>query len=402
MANPFEHFTADAIAAATGCPRENVAENWPRIVEQLTHAGINERPVQVGLIGTVAIESASTFAPVEEAFWLSPAARQAEYERRNYGGGPAYHGRGFIQVTHLSNYRSLGPKIAALWGTDPNQPDFDLVGNPDAMLNPDLSAAAAAIYFRDTRALPTPSWPAGYSLIDACRATDWEWIRRLVYGGRDQAGEQRLARIAGALGASQPDPQPGTLTYNPDLPPELQVQDWACSIRATTWVLKSLGVNIDAGTLQDEMVPGRVTPELGLLDARGYGIAETIKAHLDPSHHDRVHVFESISWDELRSLAGQGPIALGGRRFGVAGHWVSVRRPGDGDSLEIMNPAPGYTGVGHTLTRQQFDQRGPFSAVWVNTAGASVPEPGPTPPTRAQELIAELERLTAELKSLVA
>jgi hypothetical protein len=34
---------------------------WPKIVEQLDHCGINDRATQVAAIGTIAIETASTF-----------------------------------------------------------------------------------------------------------------------------------------------------------------------------------------------------------------------------------------------------------------------------------------------------------------------------------------------------
>jgi hypothetical protein len=280
---------------------------------------------------------------------------------------------------------------------------------PDTFPGADVTEAAGVHYYDVEHAARVASrqlkgkWngdPSDDGLLRAMYLYNWPGGGGRPYTSDHEANYRRgLSEATAILGTTQPSPAPVIPTYNPDTPPERQVQSWACAIRATTWVLKSLGVNIDAGTLQDEMVPGRVTPELGLLDARGYGIAETIKAHIPTAWHDRVHVFDSISWDELRSLAGQGPIALGGRAWY---HWTAVRQANADGTLALANPAPGYKGVGDTLSRGQWDALGPFSAVWVNAAGAAVPEPGPTPPTRAQELIANIERDLAELKALVA
>jgi hypothetical protein len=54
--------------------------------------------------------------------------------------------------------------------------------------------------------------------------------------------------------------EPATMTYDPETPPERQVQGWACSIRTATWMLKSLGGTLDAGAVQDLMVPQYVSP----------------------------------------------------------------------------------------------------------------------------------------------
>ena len=55
------------------------------------------------------------------------------------------------------------------------------------------------------------------------------------------------------------------LTYHPDTPVEKQNLPWTCSIRTTTWLLKSVRKNIDQGQhidaedLHDIMVPELVT-----------------------------------------------------------------------------------------------------------------------------------------------
>lgn len=185
------------------------------------------------------------------------------------------------------------------------------------------------------------------------------------------------------------------LVYNPSTPPERQVQSWVCSIRATAWTLKSLGLPVDIGALQDEMSPKYVTPEVGLLDGRGYGIAEVLKAHVPAEWGDRVHVFEAISWPELWSLAGKGPIALG---LHGAYHWINVASQQSDGSLAAPNPSPKYPDVapiGDTLTQDEFNRWGPESAVWINAA----PGAG-DPPTTASVTRADFDAALAPLLAL--
>lgn len=190
-------------------------------------------------------------------------------------------------------------------------------------------------------------------------------------------------------------PIQGALIYNPAQPPERQVQDWVCSIRATAWMLKSLGLPVDIGALQDEMSPRYVTPEVGLLDGTGAGIAEVLRAHLPADWAPRVHVFERISWPELWSLAGQGPIALG---LHGAYHWLDVaQQRADGD-LDAPNPAPKYPAaapIGDALSAAEVTAWGPASAVFVNAQAAPADPPAPVPPSPMTK--GEIEAVIATL-----
>jgi hypothetical protein len=190
-------------------------------------------------------------------------------------------------------------------------------------------------------------------------------------------------------------PVAGALIYNPSQPPERQIADWVCSIRATAWMLKSLGLPVDIGALQDEMSPTYVTPEVGLLDGTGAGIAEVLKAHLPAEWAGRVTVFERISWPELWSLAGTGPVALG---LHGAYHWINVaQQRADGD-LDSPNPAPKYPAaapIGDILSSSEVTAWGPASAVWVNAASVPVPPPPVAPaPLTQSEIEAVIETLT--------
>ena len=70
-------------------------------------------------------ETASTMQPVREAYWLSEAWRKA-----NLSYYP-YYGRGFVQLTHKTNYQNADTKLG-LGGT--------LVANLDRALELDIAA----------------------------------------------------------------------------------------------------------------------------------------------------------------------------------------------------------------------------------------------------------------------
>lgn len=345
-ADPYQFWSAQQIAAASGCPPESVPLNWPGIVAALDALGISDRPTQVAAIGTIAIETASTFAPVREAFWLDE-----EWRRANLRYYPFY-GRGYIQLTWEDGYTSAGAALG-----------LDMESNPDLALDPIVAAQVLAWYFN--------THGGGPLIPEAARRGDWTEVRRLVQGGAD--GLDRLIAIATALGDTVIDT---VLQYNPDQPPERQVQDYACSIRTLTWMLKSIGVNIDAGTLQDEMVPDFVTPAVGLLDGRGNGLATVMRRHVPDSV--TVNVVWAPSWDDLLAVAGDGPVGIGS---GALYHWLAVADIINATTVKTANPAPNYppgAPLGDTLTRDQFNQYAPWAMVTGTLSSAPVSPPAPS------------------------
>lgn len=174
--DPWQFWTAEQIAAATGCPAAAVAGHWPVIHYALDELAIADTPVQIAAIATTAIETASTFRPIHE-FQPWPD---------HYGGGSRYHGRGYIQLTHDYNYRTFGAKPRI---------DRDLVADPDLALDPSVAAWVLAWYFKDR------------SVAQSARDNDWTAVRRKVQGGT--AGLDRLVQIVGALRAAPPAPPAG-------------------------------------------------------------------------------------------------------------------------------------------------------------------------------------------------
>jgi predicted chitinase len=169
--NPWAHWDAATIASVCKVPQANVEEHWPRICAALAERGIDDRLVQAAAIATVAIETASTFKPVREAFWLSE-----DWRRANLGRYYPYYGRGEIQLTWQENYANFG-----------NQIGVDLVADPDRALDSEISGQVLALYF-DQR-----------GVADAAMERAWGEVRRRVQGGH--VGLDRLLVIVNALRA---------------------------------------------------------------------------------------------------------------------------------------------------------------------------------------------------------
>lgn len=174
-------FSPELVAAASQCPLANVQRSWPVLYKVMLEYGIGDPLNCVGVIGTVAKETASTFLPVKEAYWLSPAAAEAWYkntrEHAPYSGGWWFYGRGFIQTTHDYNYRRVQEKTG-----------LPTVANPDLLLEPLAASHALCIYWQDR------------DISSMCQRRDWAAVRRAVYGGADADGAARMARIAQVLG----------------------------------------------------------------------------------------------------------------------------------------------------------------------------------------------------------
>ncbi len=170
-AHPYRLWTLETISDATRCPEAAVALNWPLVLEALTERGVGDRLVCEAALGTIGVETAHTFFPVREAYWLPESWRAANL--RYY----PYYGRGYVQLTWESNYQKYGDIIGV-----------NLVGNPDMAMIPKVAAQALTEYFIEA------------DVVSAARASDWAEVRRRVQGA--YAGLDELLRCVHILEAN--------------------------------------------------------------------------------------------------------------------------------------------------------------------------------------------------------
>lgn len=431
-----EHFwTFQQIATASDSLVENVREHWTATCEQLQHAARSLRPelndpvvlraVELGMIGTFAVETGPLrdyrFTPVREAYWLDVQRGYEwaeEYRRTNRPSSQyfPFYGRGKVQRTWEEAYAAVGPQIAALWGADPNDPTFDLVTNRDNLLQRDMSAASDAIFFATTRALPTASYPDGYSLVEACVDRDYEWIRRLVQGGT--AGLDHLTQVMDALDPPSAPPIEETVpqpVYNPHYPVIPQNRSFDCSETSLLFELRAHGRQTTDAWLETRMIAdGIMTPEWGLSDATGKGLAAfgnhyyggmtTPGYTFGEQSEDLGYRFRAfgtsgapVSFDEIAGVAdGSVGVMAGGRNWY---HWSPIRFYDRGRDVFILaNPAHGHLGVYQEMTRQQFAALGWFSYVVVTVV--DVAKPNPLPPI--ETIPDTLETLKAKYQEMQA
>jgi len=194
------------------------------------------------------------------------------------------------------------------------------------------------------------------------------------------------------------------VVYTPSEPPHAQQHDWDCSQESAEWSLWSVGRKPSDSWMEQTMISeGVVSPELGLLDASGAGLAAWLNRYY---HEDgyTAHNADPVSFDQLASECGRYPMMIGGRRWY---HWTGLRAyDAAHDVLLIANPSAGWQGVNQSLDRDQFARLGPFSAVHlthpdltaaiVDPSPIPPPVPVPPPPDALVAQIADLQRQLAE------
>lgn len=103
------------------------------------------------LLATIQHETAGTFKPVNEGYYLDKPGQEGAAGRRialqnGYSGGENYYGRGYIQLTHDYNYRDMGKKIGV-----------DLEKNPELANDPKVAAKIAVQFAKDRGVLDLAS-----------------------------------------------------------------------------------------------------------------------------------------------------------------------------------------------------------------------------------------------------
>lgn len=156
------------IAAATRCPENHIAANWPSIEICLKALGIYSPACAIAAIATIAVETAHTFRPVHE--FGTVAYLNKLYDCRTDlgntaapdGDGAKYCGRGYVQITGEANYDKYGRLLG-----------INLVADPDLALDPNVAASILAAYFRD------------HHIQVPAEIGNWTRVRELVNGGHN-------------------------------------------------------------------------------------------------------------------------------------------------------------------------------------------------------------------------
>lgn len=156
----------------------------------------------------------------------------------------------------------------------------------------------------------------------------------------------------------------GIYDYDPGaiMPP--QRKDWDCSAAATAWLGRSLGWEWAELDVAYEFVrAGIANPQVGLLDGTGAGIVRWLA--LQPFAAENLRV----DYDIVLDLVAGCPCIIGSTGWY---HWSGVRGFSN-EGLSLANSAPGWAGIGQTLSREQFASFGDFYAVTPKTSSSLLP-----------------------------
>lgn len=204
------------------------------VVDQVSKAlkaeGILTPNVLAYALATIKAETGN-FQPVREGYYLdkgkAPGTAGKQIAAKNkYGGGDNYYGRGYIQLTHLGNYKAMAKRLG-----------IDLVNNPDLALQPDIAAKILAAFFKDRgvaeaadngdyigarkpingtdRAGEIASYAnsfakqAGKAVLGAKTEPMYEWSTRMTTAdGRDMVLNNRTGAYENVQDILHPSPQP--------------------------------------------------------------------------------------------------------------------------------------------------------------------------------------------------
>ncbi len=167
--------------------KANVEANLPEVIRALTARKLTNHLVALGALATIRAETAG-FVPINE--WVSKyntsGAASHTFDlydhRKDLGNtgppdGALFKGRGFVQLTGRSNYKTFGPKVGV-----------DLLSNPDLANDRKVAADLLAAFIKACEI------KFKQALVDQ----DMAHARRLVNGGSHGLAEFTKAYETGA------------------------------------------------------------------------------------------------------------------------------------------------------------------------------------------------------------
>lgn len=137
-------------------PPSNVTQYLPYVLTALAEQNISDKENLAAIIATIYVE-VGDWTPKRESMELAISESRPE-------GGTDYRGAGFIQITHLSNYRMFSEFSGV-----------DVVSDPDKLMDPMLSAKSSVWY-----------WIGGAgneSIVPYASRKDWDNCRSIVNAG---------------------------------------------------------------------------------------------------------------------------------------------------------------------------------------------------------------------------
>lgn len=133
---------------------------------------------------------------------------------------------------------------------------------------------------------------------------------------------------------------------------------WTCSACSLAWIERSTAVNSQASgptAVAEIGYPENINPTYGLMDGSGSQLQRVLATYgLESSQ-------AWLTFDSVYAIAQQTTGLLSGQAWY---HWVSIRGV-DGEDIWIANSAQGYRGIWDHLNREEFNQLGPFSVVYL-------------------------------------
>jgi predicted chitinase len=141
-------------------------------------------PEYAYVLATIKLETADTFTPVEEAYWIKPESKRIRVLKNLYKGrnsiihesGKLYTGRGYVQLTHIENYIKMNEFVQKKF------PDADIIEEPDKACEPEI--AWIILEAGMTKGLFT-----GKKLSDYITYSKYDFYHaRRIINGMDRAG----------------------------------------------------------------------------------------------------------------------------------------------------------------------------------------------------------------------
>lgn len=93
------------------------------------------------ILATIKHETADTFAPIEEAYWIKPESKRIAVLKNMYKGrssiihpsGKLYTGRGYVQLTHFDNYIKMSTYVKEKFH------EIDIAEEPEKACEPEIA-----------------------------------------------------------------------------------------------------------------------------------------------------------------------------------------------------------------------------------------------------------------------